>query len=158
MNHFLGAVPWYQDTTDRSENFNWLIKPYCSCLSFPFIYLSLLCFLFFHSPPFPSQHYTNSVVAFSLFLAWLKLQCPRRDTLHYNYNDCSPTAVPSEWDIECISSLLSHCGEKFCCEVLGNKAINGRTRELSYLLFHIWQVRYWDVLYFTKGHTLFYYK
>ena len=53
----------------------------------------------------------------------------------------SPIAVPSEWNIECISSLLSQCGEKFCCEVLGNKAINGRTRELSYLLFHIWQVR-----------------
>ena len=60
-------------------------------------------------------------------------------TVRNNFYD-SCVAVPAEWDIECIASLLAQCGEKFCCEVLGNKAINGRTRELAYLLYHIWQV------------------
>eukprot|EP00794_Sanderia_malayensis_P018120 gene18120-19930_t len=49
------------------------------------------------------------------------------------------TAVPTDWEIENVASLLSQSGERFCCEVLGNKAINGRIRELSYLLYHLWQ-------------------
>eukprot|EP00795_Rhopilema_esculentum_P011340 gene11340-21531_t len=59
-----------------------------------------------------------------------------------NWNADDTVTVPSEWNIECISSLLAQCGEKFCCEVLGNKAMNGRTRELAYLLYHIWQRRF----------------
>ncbi|XP_057290171.1 F-box only protein 47-like [Hydractinia symbiolongicarpus] len=49
------------------------------------------------------------------------------------------TTIAREWDIENVAILLKFCGDSMCCEVLGNKAVNGRMTELAYLLYYTWQ-------------------
>ena len=51
-----------------------------------------------------------------------------------------PLAVSLDWDVENIAIFMKECGDTMCCEVLGNKAINGRVSELSYILYYLWQV------------------
>lgn len=49
------------------------------------------------------------------------------------------TTISMDWDIENIAVFMKECGDTMCCEVLGNKAINGRVSELSYILYYLWQ-------------------
>ncbi|XP_012559645.1 F-box only protein 47 isoform X1 [Hydra vulgaris] len=49
------------------------------------------------------------------------------------------TVISTEWDIENVAIFLKLCGDSMCCEVLGNKAINGRLSELSYIMYYMWQ-------------------
>ena len=56
----------------------------------------------------------------------------------YKYSDF--IAISIDWDIENIAIFMKECGDTMCCEVLGNKAINGRVPELSYILYYLWQV------------------
>ena len=48
--------------------------------------------------------------------------------------------TPTDWCMENVAKLLKLCGETVCLEVLGNKAINGRVHELSYLGYYLGQV------------------
>ena len=43
--------------------------------------------------------------------------------------------------MENVAKLLKLCGESVCYEVLGNKAMNGRIHEISYLGYYLGQVR-----------------
>ena len=49
--------------------------------------------------------------------------------------------TPTDWCMENVAKLLKLCGETVCFEVLGNKAINGRIHELSYLGYYLGQVK-----------------
>lgn len=53
----------------------------------------------------------------------------------------SCTGIPTDWCMENVAKLLKLCGESVCYEVLGNKAINGRIHEISYLGYYLGQVR-----------------
>lgn len=48
--------------------------------------------------------------------------------------------IPTDWCLENVAKLLKLCGESVCFEVLGNKAVNGRVHELSYLVYYLGQV------------------
>jgi len=48
--------------------------------------------------------------------------------------------IPTDWCLENVAKLLKLCGESVCFEVLGNKAVNGRVHELSYLGYYLGQV------------------
>lgn len=48
--------------------------------------------------------------------------------------------IPTDWCLENVAKLLKLCGESVCFEVLGNKAMNGRVHELSYLGYYLGQV------------------
>ncbi|XP_078349063.1 F-box only protein 47-like [Oculina patagonica] len=50
------------------------------------------------------------------------------------------TSIPTDWCLENVAKLLKLCGESVCFEVLGNKAMNGRVHELSYLGYYLGQV------------------
>lgn len=51
-----------------------------------------------------------------------------------------PLGIPTDWCLENVAKLLKLCGESVCFEVLGNKAVNGRVHELSYLGYYLGQV------------------
>ena len=53
----------------------------------------------------------------------------------------SCAGIPTDWCMENVAKLLKLCGESVCHEVLGNKAINGRIHEISYLGYYLGQVR-----------------
>ena len=48
--------------------------------------------------------------------------------------------IPTDWCLENVAKLLKLCGESVCFEVIGNKAVNGRVHELSYLVYYLGQV------------------
>lgn len=48
--------------------------------------------------------------------------------------------IPTDWCLENVAKLLKLCGESVCFDVLGNKAMNGRVHELSYLGYYLGQV------------------
>ena len=49
-------------------------------------------------------------------------------------------ATPTDWCMENVAKLLKMCGESVGFEVLGNKAMNGRVHEISYLGYYLGQV------------------
>jgi hypothetical protein len=50
--------------------------------------------------------------------------------------------LPGGWCLENIAKLLKLCGDAICCEFLGSKAINGRTQELAFIAYYIFQVKF----------------
>ncbi|XP_074637810.1 F-box only protein 47-like [Acropora palmata] len=61
------------------------------------------------------------------------------------------TGIPTDWCMENVAKLLKLCGESVCHEVLGNKAINGRIHEISYLGYYLGQVLGQDDIMCGKG-------
>ncbi|XP_068674626.1 F-box only protein 47-like [Montipora foliosa] len=60
------------------------------------------------------------------------------------------TGIPTDWCMENVAKLLKLCGESVCYDVLGNKAMNGRIHEISYLGYYLGQVLGQDDIMYGK--------
>ena len=65
--------------------------------------------------------------------------CPDTD-IDPSHQSFPLLGTPTEWCMENVAKLLKLCGESVSFEVLGNKAMNGRVHEISYLSYYLGQV------------------